>query len=56
MDAKPLLGDVARRMREVALEAVLIGNAAAGANRPRDRAVLELLERALEEKRQNRRP
>jgi hypothetical protein len=29
MDAKPLLGDVARRMREVALEAVLIGNAAA---------------------------
>jgi len=61
MDARPWLVEVGRRLREAGLEAVLIGNAAAAlpgapvtrskkaARRPRDLAVLEILERALEE-------
>ena len=78
VDAKPLLVEIGRRLRQVDHEAVLIGNAAAAlqgapvveiddgaplrvaspedimrskraANRPRDRAVLEILEKALEE-------
>jgi len=48
MDARPILATLARVLAEHRLEAVLIGNAAAG--RPRDRAVLEVLERTLDEK------
>ena len=69
MDAEPLLVEIGRRMLEVGLDAVLIGNAAAAlqgapvttvdfdfffrktprkraAGRPRDKALLEILEKA----------
>lgn len=48
VDAEPLLGEVARRFHEASLEAVLIGNAAAALQRPRDRAVLDILEASRE--------
>lgn len=66
MDAAPLLAQGGRLLKDLHLDAVLIGNAAAAlqgapvttvdfdkskraARRPRDLAVLETLEKALEE-------
>jgi len=39
-----------QRINECGLEAVLIGNAAAALERPKDVAVLDILERTLDEK------
>jgi len=46
VDATPALVEISRRLNELKLEAVLIGNAA---RRPRDLAMIDILEKALEE-------
>jgi hypothetical protein len=51
VNAKPLLGEVARELHRLHLDVVLIGNAAAAlqAKRRRDLAVLDILEKTREE-------
>jgi len=44
MDAAPALKEIARWLNECGLEAVLIGNAAAALGRPKEMAVLDILE------------